>query len=293
VFGNVQLQKFISSVLTGQETQELELVVQQNMNYHLQVRGTNLFGLQGARLGAVIVFNDVSRLRRLENLRSDFVANVSHELKTPITSIKGFIETLLDGAINDPEEADRFLKIVAKHADRLNAIIDDLLTLSRLEQGDKKKMNIQEVGLTGLMNSASEACSHRAVKKKVSIQVECEENITALVNPPLIEQALINLVGNAVKYSDENKAVTIKAVVEQGGVMLSVADQGFGVEPEHLDRLFERFYRVGKGRSRQEGGTGLGLAIVKHIAQAHGGNVSVQSTFGEGSVFSIFIPSAS
>ncbi len=292
VFRNVRLQKFIGSVLKGRETRECELTVQHSEIYHLQARGTNLLGLQGARIGAVVVFNDVSRLRRLENLRSDFVANVSHELKTPITSIKGFIETLLDGAKDDPVEADRFLKIVAKHADRLNAIIDDLLTLSRLEQGSKEEVDMQKAGLAGLMSSAVEVCAHRARKKEISVDMNCPENLTAAVNPPLIEQALINLISNAVKYSQPGKTVTVCAEAAPDGVTLSVSDQGYGIAPEHLDRLFERFYRVDKGRSRQEGGTGLGLAIVKHIAQAHGGSVSVESTFGKGSSFSIVLPAA-
>jgi two-component system phosphate regulon sensor histidine kinase PhoR len=292
VFRNVKLQKFIGSVLKGQETLECELTVQHNEIYDLQARGTNLLGVQGRRIGAVIVFNDVSRLRRLENIRREFVANVSHELKTPITSIKGFVETLLDGAINDPEEANRFLQIVAKHADRLNAIIDDLLTLSRLEQGDKEEMEMQRAGLAGLMNSSVEVCAHRAKLKNISIKIECPDDLSASVNPPLIEQALINLIGNAVKYSQEGKTVTVRAIEDPDGVTLSVSDQGYGIASEHLERLFERFYRVDKGRSRQEGGTGLGLAIVKHIAQAHGGAVSVDSRFGEGSTFSIFLPKA-
>jgi two-component system phosphate regulon sensor histidine kinase PhoR len=290
VFRNVKLQRFVAEVLEGQETRECELVIQNHQAYYLQARGTNLLGAQNRRIGAVVVFNDVSRLRRLENLRRDFVANVSHELKTPITSIKGFVETLLDGAINDPVEAERFLKIVAKHADRLNAIIEDLLMLSRLEQGGKEGMDMQPAGLCGLMNSAVEVCAQRAAEKNITIRVECSEDLTAIVNPPLIEQALINLIGNAVKYSASGKTVVVSVRTEKGGVVLSVKDQGYGIEKEHLERLFERFYRVDKGRSRQEGGTGLGLSIVKHIVQAHGGTVSVQSRYGEGSTFSLFIP---
>ena len=290
VFRNVKLQRFITEVLEGQEALECELVVENNRTYCLQARGTNLLGAQNRRIGAVIVFNDVSRLRRLENLRRDFVANVSHELKTPITAIKGFVETLLDGALKDPVEAERFLKIVAKHADRLNAIIEDLLMLSRLEQDGKEGMEMQKTGLCGLMNSAVEVCTQRAADKKITIQVECPQALTATVNPPLIEQALINLIGNAVKYSADGKNVVVSACADNGGVVLSVKDQGYGIEKQHLDRLFERFYRVDKGRSRQEGGTGLGLSIVKHIAQAHGGTISVQSRYGEGSTFSIFLP---
>ncbi len=292
VFRNVKLQKFIGQVLKGKETRECELVVQNDRIFYLQARGANLLGVQGARIGAVVVFNDVSRLRRLEKLRSDFVANVSHELKTPITSIKGFVETLLDGAMNDPAEADRFLNIIAKHSDRLNAIIDDLLMLSRLERGGNEKMEMQQTRLRGPMSSAAEVCAHRASKKGITINIECPDNLTACMNPPLIEQALINLIGNAVKYSTDGKAVTVCARAEGETVLLSVTDLGYGIDAEHLERLFERFYRVDKGRSRQEGGTGLGLAIVKHIAQAHGGTVSVESTFGKGSVFTVSLPVA-
>lgn len=292
VFRNVKLQRFVGDVLEGQETRECELVVQNSQTYSLQARGTNLLGVQGRRIGAVVVFNDVSRLRRLENLRRDFVANVSHELKTPITSIKGFVETLLDGAMNDPAEAERFLKIVARHADRLNAIIEDLLMLSRLEQGGKEAMEMQPVDLAGILRSAVDVCAQRAAEKKITITINCPDNLVATVNPPLIEQALINLIGNALKYSADGKAVTVCAVAEPGGIKLSVKDQGYGIEEKHFERLFERFYRIDKGRSRQEGGTGLGLSIVKHIAQAHGGTVSVQSRYGQGSTFSIFLPAA-
>lgn len=293
VFRNAKLQKFVSDVLDGQETRECELTVQSSETYYLQARGTNLLGMQGSRIGAVVVFNDVSRLRRLENLRRDFVANVSHELKTPITTIKGFVETLLSGAMNDPKEGERFLKIVEKHADRLNAIIEDLLMLSRLEQqGGSTEMEMQDVGLNGLINAAIEVCSQRAAEKKIQIEMKCPEELRAVVNPPLIEQALINLIGNAVKYSPDQKIVTIAAYREDQGVTLSVQDHGFGIEEKHFERLFERFYRIDKGRSRQEGGTGLGLSIVKHIAQVHGGSVSVESTFGEGSEFSIYLPAA-
>lgn len=290
VFRNVKLQKFVAEVLEGQETCECEITVQNSRTYYLQARGTNLLGMQGRRIGAVVVFNDVSRLRRLENLRRDFVANVSHELKTPITSIKGFVETLLDGAMNNPAEAERFLKIVARHADRLNAIIEDLLMLSRLEQDGKEGMEMQMTGLCGILHSAIEVCAQRAAEKHISVTVECPDDLRAVVNPPLIEQALINLIGNAVKYSPDGTSISVCAGAKPGGVLLTVKDQGYGIEEQHLERLFERFYRVDKGRSRQEGGTGLGLSIVKHIAQAHGGTVSVQSQYGQGSTFSIFLP---
>ena len=162
--------------------------------------------------------------------------------------------------------------------------------LSRLEQDGKEGMEMQKTGLCGLMNSAVEVCTRRAAEKNITIRVECSDELIAVINPPLIEQALINLIGNAVKYSAAGKTVLVSVRAEKGGIVLSVKDQGFGIEEKHLERLFERFYRVDSGRSRQEGGTGLGLSIVKHIAQAHGGTVSVQSRYGEGSTFSIFLP---
>jgi two-component system phosphate regulon sensor histidine kinase PhoR len=162
--------------------------------------------------------------------------------------------------------------------------------LSRLEQDGKQGMEMQKTGLCGILNSAVEICTQRAAGKNITVSVECSDALTATVNPPLIEQALINLIGNAIKYSADGKTVVVSAHAEDGGARLMVKDQGYGIEEKHLDRLFERFYRVDKGRSRQEGGTGLGLSIVKHIAQAHGGTVAVQSRYGEGSTFSIFIP---
>ncbi len=293
VFRNSTLQRFVDHVLTSpeQESSECELTVEVRQPCNLQVRGTALLGPQDRRIGAVIVFNDVSRLRRLENLRRDFVANVSHELKTPITSIKGFAETLLDGALKNPEEAGRFLNIIARHADRLNAIIEDLLMLSRLEQDGKEGISLETADINGILQSAIDVCNPRAAAKKITVAVDCPSGLKASVNRPLIEQAMINLISNAVKYSADGKEVRVSARPADGGVLLQVQDHGVGIEAKHLDRLFERFYRVDKGRSRQEGGTGLGLSIVKHIAQAHGGTVSVQSRYGEGSIFSIFLPS--
>jgi two-component system phosphate regulon sensor histidine kinase PhoR len=235
--------------------------------------------------------NDVTRLRRLENIRRDFVANVSHELKTPVTAIKGSVETLLDGALQKPEDARRFLEIVTRQADRLNAIIDDLLSLSRIEQeAERHEIPLQRSHLNEVLRGAVQACEVGAAAKSIRIGLSCPEPLLARINPPLLEQAIVNLIDNAVKYSRPESEVRVEARPENGEILILVRDHGCGIGKEHLPRLFERFYRVDKARSRKEGGTGLGLAIVKHIVQAHAGTVTVASVPGEGSTFTIHLP---
>jgi two-component system phosphate regulon sensor histidine kinase PhoR len=244
----------------------------------------------------VIVLNDVTEMERLENVRRDFVANVSHELKTPVASIKGFVETLLDGAGDDPHDRRRFLDIIARQADRLASIIEDLLALSRIEQSENAgNLPRERVRIADLLAAATDDCLPRAQERSILFSVDCAPGLEALVNAPLVEQALINLIDNAVKYSEPGRTVRIDAVSApsspgQLGVTIAVRDEGCGIEAEHLPRLFERFYRVDKARSRKLGGTGLGLSIVKHIVQAHGGSISVDSTPGVGSTFTIRLP---
>lgn len=232
-----------------------------------------------------------AQLKHLEKVRRDFVANVSHELKTPITSIQGFVETLLEGAIEDKSDARRFLRIVSKQSERLIAIIDDLLTLSRLESERANELiTLQKHTVESLINSATEICRPAAEQKGIVVTIVCKAGLTVRIDRSLMEQALTNLVENAIKYSDNGTKVRVIGSETANEVSLSVADQGPGIPEQHVGRVFERFYRVDKARSRKLGGTGLGLAIVKHVASVHGGRVSVESRVGEGSTFAIHLP---
>ena len=244
-------------------------------------------------MGALIVLNDVTRIRRLENVRREFVANVSHEIKTPITAIKGFVETLRDGAVGNPEDAERFLGIIENHAERLEAIIEDLLSLSRIErEAERGKIALVEGQVQDVVQMAVQVCEMSARAKEIKIECSCDKDIASKINGPLLEQAMVNLLDNAIKYSAKGSTIWVEASQTAEDIEIDVRDQGCGIEKEHLPRLFERFYRVDKARSRQLGGTGLGLAIVKHITQAHGGQVSVESIPGKGSTFSIRLPRA-
>jgi two-component system phosphate regulon sensor histidine kinase PhoR len=286
------LQEFVTRALSTAEPVEGDVIVRVEQGERfLQAHGALLLDDEGRKIGAVVVLNDVTRLQRLEGVRRDFVANVSHELKTPITSIKGFVETLRDGAVRRPAEAEKFLEIVAKQADRMNSIIEDLLLLSRVEQDAREaKVTLERVPVKGVILEAVQVCEPKAHAKDITITVDCPEGLAARLNAALLEQAIINLIDNAIKYSEPGRPVALEAAADDGEVRISVRDKGAGIEPEHLPRIFERFYRVDKARSRKLGGTGLGLAIVKHIVQAHGGSVAVESAPGAGTTFTIRLP---
>jgi len=282
------LQNFVEKAVssTSAETEDIVLTDEDG----------KAFQLKSARLpdgGAVIVMNDITKLRRLENMRRDFVANVSHELRTPVTSIKGFVETLLEHGATDPDESRRFLDIIARHTDRLNAIIDDLLSLSRIEEDSEKgRITLSRENIKKVLNAAIDLSAAKARQKDIVLRLSCDDALEADMNGLLIEQAIVNLIDNAVKYSSPGSAVLVEAVKTSGPLEISVSDEGCGIAPEHLGRIFERFYVVDKARSRKLGGTGLGLAIVKHIAQSHGGKVNVWSEVGKGSKFTIVLPAA-
>ncbi len=283
------LQEFIKTVLGSQKPRSHDLTLRGQTEKQVLASGTVLQNAAGDSIGALIVLRDVTQLRHLETVRSDFVANVSHELKTPITSIKGFVETLLsDGWEHDPE-TQRFLEIISQQAGRLNAIIDDLLTLSRLEQKEGRVM-VTRTSLAATLESAIYLCQLQAAKKNIKIDMVCPPDLTPAINAPLLEQALVNLIINGVKYSEPDKKVLVLAEKQADNVVIYVKDEGFGIEHKHIDRLFERFYRVDTARSRKLGGTGLGLSIVKHIIQAHQGTIRVESKVGAGSTFIITLP---
>jgi two-component system phosphate regulon sensor histidine kinase PhoR len=292
VVRNPDLQKFVARALASSEKVEGDIVLYSDTTERfLQAHGTPLFNTGNRRLGAVVVLNDVTRIRRLENVRRDFVANVSHELKTPITSIKGFVETLLEGAIHVPGDAEHFLGIIAKQVERMNSIIEDLLLISRTERDvEKDAVRLERGNVKEILEESIQLCEVKSGRKNITLALSCPDALTARINPALIEQAVVNLIDNAIKYSDEGSSVEITARHGEGEVLIEVRDRGAGIDKEHLPRLFERFYRVDKARSRKLGGTGLGLAIVKHICQAHGGGITVESTPGEGSTFTIHLP---
>ncbi|MDY6851669.1 MAG: ATP-binding protein, partial [Thermodesulfobacteriota bacterium] len=240
--------------------------------------------------GLVAVFHDISEQKRVEEMRRDFVANVSHELRTPIAAIRASVETLLDGALDDSKFSRRFIEIAGRNAVRIEAIVFDLLKLARLESG-KAEMEKQEVKAEVLAGNVLDAMSGPAASRRVTLAKELpDQPLLFSGNQRQLEQALVNLLDNAVKYTEPGGRVTLKIFRRDGMIHLAVSDTGLGIPPEHLNKIFERFYRVDNNRSRKMGGTGLGLAIVKHIAQAHDGGVEVESRPGRGSSFSLILP---
>ncbi len=290
---NPALQNLIHRTLRDPGPVVGEMVLEKEGEKFIQAHGAIISDEQDHCIGAVVVLNDITRLKQMEKMRKEFVANVSHELKTPISVIRGSVETLLEGALTSPADAERFLKMIQSHSERLNAIVEDLLLLARIEQEDEKVgIKLEESRLKEILESAIQFLKPVATEKNLRIELICPENLIARLNPEMLEQAVINLLDNAVKYSDAGKQVRVSAEAREKQIVVTVEDQGWGIEKEHLDRIFERFYRVDKSRSRKLGGTGLGLAIVKHIAQAHQGWVSVESEPGKGSKFQIFIQAA-
>lgn len=295
VIRNSELDSLVQeSQNSSQELQKDIILLEGDSPRTLLVRSSILRDSQGSDIGNLLVFHDVTRIRKLEEMRSDFVANVSHELKTPITSIMGYVETLqaIPSIQNDPDSA-RFLDTVSRQSARLNAIVDDLLTLSRIEQdGQSLESGFERIDVRDLVETVVHGVENAAKKNDIQISIEGISGISVLGSPGLLEQALLNLATNACKYTEKGKQVRIQYHTAGNDVRISVTDQGFGIERKHLPRIFERFYRVDKARSRNLGGTGLGLSISKHIALIHHGRIEVDSEVGQGSEFTLVLPLA-
>jgi len=289
------LLEVIRQVLAGRESVHSEVVMGTVRPQSFGVTAAPVLALdategRGKTTGAVLVLHDISELRRLERVRRDFVANVSHEFKTPLTAIQGFAETLLAGALEDRQNRQRFLEIIRDHARRLARLTDDLLELSLIEAG-KLELEIQPVVAAELTGSCVETTRFRAQQKQQTLQVECPAGLPAARGDrSRLAEVLQNLLDNAVQYTPAGGRIIVRARASEGAVVISVSDTGIGVPRAEQERIFERFYRVDAARSREAGGTGLGLAIARHIVEAHGGRIWVESTVGQGSDFHFSIP---
>lgn len=264
--------------------EQIELYINNVHNKFFEVSAIPVLSRKRHKLlGLVVVMHDITKLKKLENMRKDFVANVSHELRTPITSIKGFAETLLDGAKNDEESLNMFLNIILEESNRIQSLVQDLLDLSKIEQNDKipkERISLSEIG-----NHSLNTVVNVAQKKDIQLINQVEDDVYALGDKDKITQVVINLLTNAISYSPESSQIILTIKNEDNGQIISVKDNGIGISKDEQKRIFERFYRVDKARSRDSGGTGLGLSITKHIIEAHNGQIKVDSEVGKGSNF--------
>jgi two-component system, OmpR family, phosphate regulon sensor histidine kinase PhoR len=269
---------------------DAELEIHRARRRFWQVNAAVVADHNGVEQGQLLVFHEITRLKELENVQSEFVGNVSHELRTPLSLIKGFTETLLDGALGDPQQAARFLQKIDKHSDRLLFLIEDLLAISRLESG-QVALNVQQIDLHDLAQRVLDDLAARATGRKTTLTNEIAPQTTVWADADRLQQVLFNLADNAIKYGKSEGCVTIGARTGGGEkTEVFVSDDGPGIPPDSIDRVFERFYRVDRARSRESGGTGLGLAIVKHIVQAHGGEAWVKSDLQKGATFYFTLP---
>jgi two-component system phosphate regulon sensor histidine kinase PhoR len=268
---------------------DAELEIQRARRRSWQVNAAIVTAQPNNEQGQLFVFHEVTRLKELENIRTEFVGNVSHELRTPLSLIKGSAETLLDGAIHDPPQAIRFLQKIDKHSDRLLYLIEDLLVISRLESG-QTALNLAQVDLRELCQRVLDDLTSRATARQASLENKIPPQTVVWADADRLQQVFFNLTDNAIKYGKSGGCVTVSAHETGEKTEVSVADDGPGIPPDSLNRVFERFYRVDRARSRDNGGTGLGLAIVKHIVQAHGGEVWVKSEMQKGANFHFTLP---
>jgi two-component system phosphate regulon sensor histidine kinase PhoR len=272
---------------------DAELEIQRARRRFFQVNAAIVAGHDGGEQGQLFVFHEITRLKELESVQSEFVANVSHELRTPLSLIKGFTETLLHGALNEPQQAQRFLQKIDKHSDRLLFLIEDLLAISRLESG-RVALNVEQIDLRELAQRVLDDLAARAHARKTTLENQISRHTVVWADSDRLQQVLFNLADNAIKYGKSEGRVVINArPVGDEKMEVSVADDGPGIPADSIERVFERFYRVDRARSRESGGTGLGLAIVKHIVQAHGGEAWARSELQKGATFYFTLPNKS
>ncbi|MDA3885903.1 MAG: ATP-binding protein [Candidatus Delongbacteria bacterium] len=294
VIRNSSIQRFVDEIVETNSEVDRTVVIPDTTGkeFIFKLQGTTIKDHNENQMGAVFVMHDITALKEIETIRKDFVANVSHELRTPLTAIKGFIETLLEGAGDVKEDREKFLNIVNNHVERLSTITQDLLTLSKLDKDEDREVALEfaEALPNEIMRNAKEIFASTLKKRDMEIKIRNNCNRKIFCNQQLIEEALINLVDNAIKYSNSNKVIEIECNNDGQYSFISVRDFGQGIGEEHIPRLFERFYRIDKARSRKEGGTGLGLSIVKHILNLHNGRIEVESKPSIGSKFTLVIP---
>jgi two-component system phosphate regulon sensor histidine kinase PhoR len=291
VIRNSELQSLILFSLKQNAPLSQEIEIQKEEERYIFLQSAPLLDNLKNKCGTVVVINDITKIKILEKHRKEFVANVSHELRTPLTSIQGFAETLLNPSVTDQKEKDGFIQTIHTQASRLGAIVEDLLTLSRIEkESERKEIELTDDDLKKTLFNAISFCQDRASAKNIHIELKNVENLKVKHNAPLIEQAIVNLIDNAISYSSSGSVIQVTSISDEKKITISVIDQGIGIPKEHLPRLFERFYRVDKARSRKLGGTGLGLSIVKHIALAHNGSVNATSETNKGSTFTLHLP---
>ncbi|HEY0548549.1 MAG TPA: ATP-binding protein, partial [Verrucomicrobiae bacterium] len=288
-FRRPELAQLLTRLEPERKMLSCELEVGGSEARYFEVSAATVFDREGRPQGTIFVFHDLTRIRQLENTRREFVANVSHELRTPLSLIKGYVETLMDGAITDPELSTKFLQTIERHSNRLTNLIEDLLTISRLESG-QITLQMKAIPLRSFASSLIAELQTRARERGTTLVNEIPDQLTGRADPDRLEQVFVNLVENAIKYGRAKGRVIVKGRTINGHVELCVADNGPGIPSEARERIFERFYRIDKARSREAGGTGLGLAIVKHIVQSHGGKVWVESGPGQGAQFYFTLP---
>jgi len=290
VLPNEKMSQVIEEVYLTEKAHRRQSSVRFGLNSRTyMVSAAPIIGKNERVQGTTVVFHDITEIKKLEQMRKDFVANVSHELKTPLTSIKGFAETLLDGAQEVPELREQFLGIIHDEADRMQTLVEDLLELSRLEQ-DNYKLETAIIDLSALIRDATALLERRAHEKEMTIHIEAEDEVFISADLNRLKQVVLNLVANSLNYTPKGGNVWVGLEDGEEEVVLRIRDDGIGIHPKEKNRIFERFYRVDKARSRNSGGTGLGLAIVKHIIDLHKGTITVDSTEGEGTTFTISLP---